>query len=242
LSVAPALSQSHPPHSVLRRLILRKYPRWTRQSFIYKNTDTTCILRSCTSLRPTPCGMCPRGSVHCFEPSRRVRPCGRHMGQWYLPVHHWSCATRFLVATTAPVPSQGGRRRATWFCSGRSGGRCTASTRRRFGADMLDQLTLSSQSLPLGGAAWERGAAMGRVLSSYLSNSLSILSSIAGSLSSRLRASGLSVLLLNHCFDLDAPASAAPPRGTQSGKPVARAACLPRLAREKRPTWYKNLP
>jgi hypothetical protein len=40
LSVAPALSQSHPPHSVLRRLILRKYPRWTRQSFIYKNTDT----------------------------------------------------------------------------------------------------------------------------------------------------------------------------------------------------------
>jgi hypothetical protein len=57
-----------------------------------------------------------------------------------------------------------------------------------------------------------------------------------------LRASGLSVLLLNHCFDLDAPASAAPPRGTQSGKPVARAACLPRLAREKRPTWYKNLP
>jgi hypothetical protein len=57
-----------------------------------------------------------------------------------------------------------------------------------------------------------------------------------------LRASGLSVLLLNYCFDLDACASAAPPRGTQSGKPVARAACLPRLAREKRPTWYKNLP
>jgi hypothetical protein len=63
-----------------------------------------------------------------------------------------------------------------------------------------------------------------------------------GRLPGCLRASGLSVLLLNHCFDLDAPASAAPPRGTQSGKPVARAACLPRLAREKRPTWYKNLP
>ena len=57
-----------------------------------------------------------------------------------------------------------------------------------------------------------------------------------------LRASGLSVLLLNYCSARDAPASAAPPRGTQSGKPVARAACLPRLAREKRPTWYKNLP
>ena len=57
-----------------------------------------------------------------------------------------------------------------------------------------------------------------------------------------LRASGLSVLLLNYCSARDAPASAAPPRGAQIGKPVARAACLPRLAREKRPTWYKNLP
>ena len=37
---------------------------------------------------------------------------------------------------------------------------------------MLDQLTLSSQSLPLGGAARERDAAMGRVLSSYLSLSI----------------------------------------------------------------------
>jgi hypothetical protein len=54
--------------------------------------------------------------------------------------------------------------------------------------------------------------------------------------------SGLSVLLLNHCFDLDARASAAPPRGTQSGKPVARDVCLPRLAREKRPTWRSNGP
>eukprot|EP01046_Picozoa_sp_COSAG06_P062466 COSAG06_NODE_14106_length_1189_cov_33.891743_2_plen_233_part_00 len=45
-----------------------------------------------------------------------------------------------------------------------------------------------------------------------------------------LRASGLCVLLLNCCSDFDARASAAPPRGTESGKPAAGALCLPRRA------------
>eukprot|EP01046_Picozoa_sp_COSAG06_P020696 COSAG06_NODE_1524_length_9197_cov_21.393430_4_plen_105_part_00 len=57
-----------------------------------------------------------------------------------------------------------------------------------------------------------------------------------------LRASGLCVLLLNCCSDFDARASAAPPLGTESGKPAAGALCLPRRAREKRPTRRSNGP
>ena len=48
---------------------------------------------------------------------------------------------------------------------------CLSASSRQ---SLCSTLTLSSQSLPLGGAARERGAAMGRVLSCYLSNSLSL--------------------------------------------------------------------
>eukprot|EP01046_Picozoa_sp_COSAG06_P015217 COSAG06_NODE_968_length_11280_cov_125.578302_1_plen_119_part_00 len=58
-----------------------------------------------------------------------------------------------------------------------------------------------------------------------------------GSCRACLRESGLSMKLLDFFSDRDARAPVAPTRWSESATLAAWALCLPRRAREKRPTW-----
>ena len=64
----------------------------------------------------------------------------------------------------------------------------------------------------------------------------------AGRLPGCLRARWLSMKLLEFFSDRDARAPVAPPRWSKSAKLAAWALCLPRRAREKRPTRRSNGP
>ena len=57
-----------------------------------------------------------------------------------------------------------------------------------------------------------------------------------------MRVGWLSMKLLDFFSDRDARAPVAPPRWSKSAKLVAWALCLPRRAREKRPTWAARKP